>query len=74
VRAVLAEHAGLAVDVAALDSSADLYKAGMTSHATVNVMLALEDEFEVEFPTEMLSRGTFESVSAISAALGRLGA
>ena len=30
----------------------DLYLLGLTSHATVNVMLALEDEFEIEFPEQ----------------------
>jgi acyl carrier protein len=44
----------------------------MTSHASVSVMLALEDAFDIEFPEAMLRKGTFESVSAISAALATL--
>jgi len=44
----------------------------MTSHASVNVMLALEGTFDVEFPDRMLRRGVFESVSAIAAALTEL--
>ena len=40
----------------ALAEDADLYEAGMTSHASVNVMLALEDAFDVEFPDRMLKR------------------
>jgi acyl carrier protein len=55
-----------------LDDDADLYQAGMTSHASVSVMLALEDAFDIEFPESMLRKGTFESVSAISAALTSL--
>ena len=39
----------------------------MTSHASVNVMLALEDAFDVEFPDEMLKRSVFESVASIAA-------
>jgi acyl carrier protein len=35
-------------------------------------MLALEDTFDIEFPESMLRKSTFESVSAISAALGTL--
>ena len=35
---------------------ADLYAAGMTSHASVNVMLALEDAFDIEFPDELLTK------------------
>jgi acyl carrier protein len=72
IRHVVAEHARLAVDAAALADSADLYAAGMTSHASVNLMLALENEFDVEFPDRMLRRGVFESVSSIRAALEEL--
>ena len=44
----------------------------MTSHASVNVMLALEDRFDVEFPDPMLTRDVFESIAAIERALGEL--
>jgi acyl carrier protein len=72
IRRVLAQHARLAVDVRTLDDDADLYEAGMTSHASVNVMLALEDAFDVEFPDRMLRRSVFESVAAVAAALAEL--
>lgn len=72
IRAILKEHGRLAVDVASLKDDSDLYEAGMTSHASVNVMLALEGTFDVEFPDRMLRRGVFESVSAIAAALTEL--
>ena len=39
----------------------------MTSHASVNVMLALEDAFDIEFPESMLKKSTFESIAAIRA-------
>lgn len=44
----------------------------MTSHASVNVMLALEDAFDIEFPDAMLKRSVFESVASIEAALTTL--
>ena len=72
IRAILKEHARLASDVATLADDADLYQAGMTSHASVNVMLALEGTFDVEFPDRMLRRGVFESISAIRAAIEEL--
>jgi acyl carrier protein len=72
IREILSEHARLPVDMATLDDGADLYQAGMTSHASVSVMLALEDTFDIEFPESMLRKSTFESVSAISAALASL--
>jgi acyl carrier protein len=46
----------------------------MTSHASVNVMLALEDHFDIEFPDRMLTRSVFESIAAIESALSTLGA
>jgi acyl carrier protein len=72
IRQVVADYARLASDVAELQDTADLYAAGMTSHASVNLMLALENEFDVEFPDRMLRRGVFESVSSIRAALEEL--
>jgi acyl carrier protein len=72
IRGILAEHARLPVEVSSLGDDADLYQAGMTSHASVSVMLALEDTFDIEFPESMLRKSTFESVSAISAALTSL--
>ena len=69
VREVLAEHGRLAVDVGGLDADADLYRAGLTSHASVNVMLAVEDAFDIEFPERLLRKSTFASVAAIVAAV-----
>jgi acyl carrier protein len=72
IRSVLAAHARLPLDVSTLSAQADLYQAGMTSHASVNVMLALEDHFDVEFPDRMLKRSVFESIDSIAAALREL--
>jgi acyl carrier protein len=72
IRQIIADHARLPGDAAGLAPDADLYQAGMTSHASVNVMLALEDHFDVEFPDRMLKRSVFESISSIAAALEEL--
>lgn len=72
VRDIVKEHGRLAVDIDTLADEASLYEAGMTSHASVNVMLALEDTFDVEFPDEMLKRSVFESVASISTALAQI--
>jgi acyl carrier protein len=74
IRTVLSEHGRFPVDVASIGDGEDLFDAGMTSHASVNVMLALEEEFDLEFPEIMLRKSTFESVAAIRAALVELGA
>jgi acyl carrier protein len=74
VREVLREHARLPVEVDTLSDDADLFAAGMTSHASVNLMLALEDAFDVEFPDRMLTRSVFESVGSITAAIDEISA
>jgi acyl carrier protein len=72
IRRILKEHGRLSRDIETLDPESDLYEAGMTSHASVNVMLALEGEFDIEFPDHMLKRSVFESIAAIGAAVGEL--
>jgi acyl carrier protein len=72
IRTILKEHGRLNRDVATLDETADLYQAGMTSHASVNVMLAIEGEFDVEFPDHMLKRSVFGSMGAILGAVQAL--
>ena len=72
IRIILGEHGRLAKDAAGLAATDDLYQAGMTSHASVNVMLALEDAFDIEFPDRMLKRSVFESIASIRSAIDEL--
>ena len=72
IRRVLHDHARLPVDVDTIPDDADLFAAGMSSHASVNLMLALEDAFDVEFPDQMLKRSVFESVNGIADAISQL--
>ena len=72
IRQILRDHGRLAVDAGTLGEDSDLYQAGLTSHASVTLMLALEDAFEIEFPERMLRRRTFESVAAIRDAVDEL--
>jgi acyl carrier protein len=72
IREIVAEHGRLTADVGLLARDADLYDAGMTSHASVGVMLALEERYGVEFPEHLLTPSVFESVSTISDALDEL--
>jgi acyl carrier protein len=72
IRALLAEHARLLVDVSTLNDDSDLYAAGLTSLSTVNLMLALEDHFDVEFLDRMLGRKTFGSIRTLSEAIEEL--
>ena len=74
IRRVIREHGHLPVEIETIADDTDLFQAGMTSHASVNLMLGLEAEFDVEFPDAMLKRSVFQSVRSISDALESLGA
>ena len=65
IRDLLAAHGHMAVDPREVDDQADLYELGLTSTASVNVMLAIEEAFDIEFPDEVLKKSTFASVSNI---------
>jgi acyl carrier protein len=74
IRKVVDQYGGLRCAASELATSDDLYRRGLTSHASVNLMLALEAEFDLEFSDTMLRKSTFESIEAIRAALVDLGA
>jgi acyl carrier protein len=73
VRGLLKEARCLPADAETLANDADLYAAGLSSHATVNLMLALEEAFDIEFPDRLLRRQTFSSIDAIAEALVEIG-
>ena len=72
IRAIVAEHGRLSIAIEQLHDDASLYQAGLTSHASVNLMLAIEESFGIEFPERMLRRRTFESIAAIAGAVNEL--
>ena len=69
IRSVVKNHAGLKTPPEDLKDSTDLYRAGMSSHSSVLLMIALENEFGLEFPDGMLSRDVFENIEAIANAV-----
>jgi acyl carrier protein len=72
IREILSKQGSLSVDVQTLDVETDLYSVGLTSLATVGLMLALEDRFDIELPESMLSRTTFRSIGAMLEAVSTL--
>jgi acyl carrier protein len=72
IRSVLYAEANLLCDPGTIGEDVDLYEQGMTSHATVNVMLALEDAFDLEFPEHLLRKDTFSSIGVIRTVLQEL--
>jgi len=72
IRKIVADHARLGVEFERVEHSTNLYRAGMTSFSSVALMIALENEFDLEFPDGMLSRNVFESIDSIANAIERL--
>lgn len=71
VRAVLARHTRI-TDPQTIPEDQDLYAAGLTSFNAVQMMLSLESEFGIVFPSNMLNRRSFSTVHAIVASLDAL--
>ena len=69
IRNILGEVARLDVPLASLADTDDLYAAGLSSLATVHVMLAIENAFDIEIPDQMLTRQLFRSVDSLAAAV-----
>ena len=69
IRHIISTHGRLATNVANLSDGDDLYDAGLTSLITVNLLLAIEDHFDLEFPDDLLSRRTFQSINSIATAV-----
>ncbi len=72
IRGLLTKFGGLPVAVDQLENDADLYTAGLSSFASVQLMLALEETFDVEFPDSLLNRRSFASIAAIENAIRQL--
>lgn len=72
VRQLVGLHGRLPAGVATVGVDDDLFQAGMTSHASVNVMLAVEELFDFEFPEAMLRKSTFASIRSIADAVAQL--
>lgn len=72
IRHVLRDHARLAASVDDTADSDNLYERGMTSLASVTVMLALEDAFDIEFADRLLRKSTFASIRAIRTAVNEM--
>jgi acyl carrier protein len=65
IRQVLTESGRLAISTGSLDSEADLFTVGLDSLAIVNVLMSLEERFDIELPDELLSRRSFSSIATI---------
>ena len=72
LRDIIAKFGRLPIAIDTLASDDDLYEAGLSSLASVNLMLAVEDAFDIEFPDNLLTRRTFQSISSLSSVVSSL--
>lgn len=72
LRRILSESARLDVPPEKLADDADLYAVGLSSLATVHLMLAIEEEFGIEIPDRLLTRHLFSSIDSMAAAITEL--
>lgn len=72
VHRLLQDHGRLHTPLETVSPSANLYDAGLTPFAAIRIMLALEEELDIEFPVSMLRRQSFASIDAIVACLREL--
>jgi acyl carrier protein len=72
IRKIVKDSSGLRLNFESAGDGTNLFQAGMTSYASVVLMIALENEFGLEFPDGMLSRRVFESIDTIANAIESL--
>ena len=69
LREIVGTYGRLTKPIATLSDEADLFSAGLDSLAVVNIMLAIEDTFEIEFRDDLLNRASFSSIAALEGAV-----
>ncbi|RDJ09684.1 acyl carrier protein [Rhizobium grahamii] len=72
IRELLVKFGKLPVSVDQVADDADLYAVGLTSFASVQLMLGIEEAFDIEFPDNLLNRKSFASIAAIARTVGQI--
>lgn len=72
IREILGSTEAFAGKVDQISDDDSLFDLGLDSFGSVQLMLALEERFNVEFPDELLNRKSFASIRAISEAVSGL--
>ncbi len=72
IRQILARDEALAPLAADLSEDDNLFDKGLTSFGSVQLMLALEERFGIEFPDELLNRKSFATIRAIAGTVASL--
>lgn len=74
IRDSVARNGRLKVAMDQVENHQDLFSVGLSSFAAVQIMMAVEEAFDVEFPQTMMSLKSFTSVNTIAGCLAQLGA
>jgi acyl carrier protein len=69
LRSIVENYGKLSKPMTLITDDSDLFAAGMDSLAMVNVMLAIEESFGIEFRDDLLNRASFSSISALEHAV-----
>jgi D-alanine--poly(phosphoribitol) ligase subunit 2 len=72
VRSIVGSMNLLPVPIGGLSDEDNLFDAGMTSFGSVQLMLAVEEEFDIEFPNSLLTRKTFATLGGLISAVEQL--
>ena len=72
VRTIVGSMKLLPVPIDDLSDEDNLFDAGMTSFGSVQLMLAIEEEFDIEFPNSFLTRKTFATLGGLIAVVEQL--
>jgi acyl carrier protein len=72
IRKIIDAKGLLPVAARTLAPNANLYEAGLSPFAAIQLMLALEEACGVEFPRQMLRRQSFSSLNSIAGCLERM--
>ncbi|WP_179235113.1 MULTISPECIES: acyl carrier protein [unclassified Burkholderia] len=72
IRTILKHVAHLEAAIDLIGDGDDLYEAGLSSLDTIQLMLAIEKQFNIEIPDEMLNRNLFRSIDALAGTIATL--
>ncbi|PPD45803.1 MAG: acyl carrier protein [Methylocystis sp.] len=66
IQRLIDQETRLAVPATQITPYANLYELGLTSFEAVRLLVAIEREFKVEFPSDALNRQSMTSIEAIA--------
>lgn len=64
---IVAKYGNLQVAASEIQHDGDLFAMGMSSYSAVQIMMAVEDRYDLRFRDELLKKEYFSSVSRLAA-------